>query len=94
VIEVAIDGSTLTATDVRSPVKRPVTILAADDALGAAFSTSDQKRLAQTHPAVKVIRVMGCGHGIHDDRRYRETFVQQLCRFLDAHAPRAQQKSV
>jgi pimeloyl-ACP methyl ester carboxylesterase len=94
VIEGAIDGSTLASTDVRSPVKRPVTILAADDAFGAAFSVSDQKRLAQTHPSVKVIRVMGCGHGIHDDRRHRETFVQHLCRFLDTHAPRAQQKSV
>ena len=94
VIEGAIDGSTLASTDVRSPVKRPVTILAADDAFGAAFSASDEKRLAQTHPTVKVIRVMGCGHGIHDDRRHRETFVRHLCRFLDTHAPRVRQKSV
>jgi esterase len=94
VIEGAIDGSTLAQTDVRSPVKRHVMILAADDALGAAFSTSDGKRLAQTHPSVEVIRVMGCGHGIHDDRRHRDTFVQHLSRFLDKHAPRAQQKSV
>jgi esterase len=94
VIEGAIDGSTLASTDVRSPVKRPVTILAADDAFGAAFSGSDEKRLAKTHPAVEVIRVMGCGHGIHDDRRHRATFVQHLCRFLDTHASRAQQKGV
>jgi esterase len=94
VIEGAIDGSTLAATDVGSPVKRPVTILAADEAFGAAFSISDEKRLAHTHPDVKVIRVTGCGHGIHDDRRHRETFVQHLCRFLDSQAPRVQQRSV
>jgi pimeloyl-ACP methyl ester carboxylesterase len=94
VIEGAIDGSTLASMDVRSPVKRPVTILAADEAFGPAFSASDEKRLARTHPGVKVIRIQGCGHGIHDDRRHRKTFVKYLQRFLDTHAPRAHQQAV
>jgi len=94
VIEAAIDGATLADTDVRTPVKRPVVILAADDAYNAAFSTADEKRLAKTHPGAEVIRIMGCGHGIHDNRRHRETFVRYLCQFLDTRAPRACMQSV
>jgi pimeloyl-ACP methyl ester carboxylesterase len=86
VIQGAIDGSTLAATDVRSPVKSPILILSGDDAFGAAFTTRDQKRLAQTHPDIEVIRIAGCGHGIHDERRHRETFVRHLHGFLDTHA--------
>jgi esterase len=94
VIEGAIDGSTLASIDVRSPVTPPILILAADDALGAAFSTQDAKRLAEMHPALEVIRISGCGHGIHDERRHRETFVFHLSRLLDTYAPRnARQQS-
>ena len=64
VIEAAIAGSTLADTDVKSPVRPSIVILAADDALGAAFPTKAEKRLAVTHPNVKVIRISGVGHGI------------------------------
>src|SRR5262245_20715764 len=86
----ALDRSTLADTDVASPVKPPILILAADDAVGAgaAFSTRDEKRLSETHPDVEVIRIAGSGHSIHDERRHRETFVRHLGAFLEAHAPR------
>jgi pimeloyl-ACP methyl ester carboxylesterase len=87
VIEGAIAGSTLADTDVKSPVTPPILILAADDTLGAAFPTKAEKRLAETHPNVKVIRISGAGHGIHDERHHRETFVRHLRKFLDVHAP-------
>jgi pimeloyl-ACP methyl ester carboxylesterase len=88
VLEAAIDRSTLADTDVRSAVNRPIVILAADDTFGAAFSSAEEKLFAEAHPDIEVIRVTGCGHGIHDDRRHRETFVQHLCNFLDRYAPR------
>ena len=87
VIEGAIAGSTLADTNVMSPVTPPILILAADDALGAAFPTKAEKRLAETHPNVKVVRIAGAGHGIHDERRHRVTFVRHLRKFLDVHAP-------
>jgi pimeloyl-ACP methyl ester carboxylesterase len=94
VIEGAIDRSTLADTDARSPVHRPVLILAADDAFGAAFSSEDEKQLTETHPDIRVIRIAGCGHGIHDDRRNRDTFVRHLCGFLDTYAPRTKGASL
>jgi esterase len=86
VIDAAIDRTALVETDTTSPVEPPVTILAADDALGAAFTSADAERLARTHPSVEVIRIPDCGHGIHDERRHRAVFAEHLRRFLDEHA--------
>ena len=86
VIDGAIDGSTLAATDTRSPVTPPVVIVAADDAAGAAFSIADAERLATSQPGVEVIRIAGSGHRIHDERFHRAAFAEHLRRFLDAYA--------
>jgi pimeloyl-ACP methyl ester carboxylesterase len=87
VIDGVLDRSTLAATDVRSPVTVPVTILAAGDNFGAAFSTKDEERLARTYPDVEVTRVETSGHGIHDERRHRDVFVAHLRDFLERYAP-------
>jgi len=87
VLDAAIDGTALAETDTASPVQAPVTILAADDARGAAFTTEHAQRLAATHPAIEVIRIAGCGHGIHDERQFRGVFLEHLKGFLEAHAP-------
>ena len=86
VIDGAIDGSTLAAAETRSPVTPPVVVVAADDAAGAAFSTGDEERLAQSQPTVEVVRVAGSGHRIHDMRDHREAFAGHLRRFLDTYA--------
>jgi len=86
VIDGAIDGSTLAATETRSPVTPPVLVVAADDAAGAAFSTGDAERLVERQPAVEVVRIPGSGHRIHDMRAHRETFAGHLRRFVGAHA--------
>jgi pimeloyl-ACP methyl ester carboxylesterase len=85
VIEGAIDGTTLAATDTHAPVTQPVIVVAADDAAGAAFSTGDAVLLVQRQPTVEVVRIAGSGHRIHDMRAHRETFTGHLRRFLDAH---------
>jgi pimeloyl-ACP methyl ester carboxylesterase len=86
VIDGAIDGSTLAATETRTPVTPPVVIVAADDAAGAAFSIGDAERLARNQPSVEVIRIAGSGHRIHDERRHRDAYVGHLRRFLDVYA--------
>jgi pimeloyl-ACP methyl ester carboxylesterase len=86
VIDGAIDGSTLAATETRSRVARPVVIVAADDEAGAAFTTSDEARLVARQPHVEVRRIVGSGHRIHDMRDHRDDFARQLRRFLDAYA--------
>ena len=83
VIDGAIDGSTLAAADTRSPVVPAVVIVAADDAAGAAFTTGDEARLADSQSGVEVHRVAGSGHRIHDMRDHREAFAAHLRRFLD-----------
>lgn len=85
VIDGAIDGSTLAAVETRTPVTVPVVIVAADDAFGAAFSVEDAARLARRQPGVEVVRIVGSGHRIHDERRHRTAFTEHLGRFLDLH---------
>ena len=86
VLEGAIDRSTLAPTDTTSPVTVPVFVLAADDAMGSAFPTRHAERMAETHPAVDIVRVPGAGHAIHDGRDHRDEYVAQLARFLATHA--------
>jgi esterase len=85
VLESAVDGSTLAATDTTSPVTVPVFVLAADDAMGAAFPTRHAEPLAITHPDVEIVRVPGAAHAIHDQRDRRADYVEQLARFLTTH---------
>jgi pimeloyl-ACP methyl ester carboxylesterase len=82
----AADRSTLAATDTTAPVTVPVLILAADDAMNAAFPTRHERRLAATHPEVQVVRLAGAGHGIHDEIRFRDAYVEHLAAFLARHA--------
>ena len=86
VIDGAIDGSTLAAADTRSPVTSSTVIVAADDTAGAAFSTGDEQRLAESQPTVEVLRITGSGHRIHDMRAHREEFAGHLRRFLEEYA--------
>jgi pimeloyl-ACP methyl ester carboxylesterase len=89
VLDGAIDRSTLADTDTTSPVTVPVWLVAADDAMGSAFPTRHAERLAQTHPDVRVVRVAGAAHSIHDEREHRAEYVEHLAGFLAEHAPAA-----
>jgi len=86
VLDQAIDRSTLARTDTGAPVTVPVFLLGADDSMGSAFPGRHEARLARTHPEVEVVRVSGAGHGIHDEREARDTYVRELAAFLDRHA--------
>jgi pimeloyl-ACP methyl ester carboxylesterase len=86
VLEGAADRSTLAPTDTTSPVSVPVFVLGADDERGSAFPTRHAERLAISHPDVEIARVVGAGHGIHDERDHRGDYVAALARFLATHA--------
>jgi len=81
----AIDGSCLAAADVTSPVPVPVLLLAAG--VEPVFRPEDEQRLAATHPDVRVVRLPGAGHGIHDETANRAAYVEHLAAFLREHAP-------
>jgi esterase len=85
VLDGAIDRSTLADTDTTSPVTVPVLVLAADDAMGAAFTSEHGERLARTHPDVRVVRIAGAAHAIHDQRDQRATYVEHVAGFLAEH---------
>jgi pimeloyl-ACP methyl ester carboxylesterase len=82
VIDGAIEGSTLASTDTRTRVERPVVIVSADDALGAAFSSEDAARLASNGQHVRVTRIEGSGHRIHQSRLHRAAYAEHLGGFL------------
>jgi pimeloyl-ACP methyl ester carboxylesterase len=86
VLDQAIDRSTLAPTDTSAPVSVPVFLLGADDSMGSAFPGRHEARLAETHPEIEVVRVSGAGHGIHDEREARDTYIRHLAAFLDRHA--------
>jgi pimeloyl-ACP methyl ester carboxylesterase len=82
VLDTVIDGFLLAATDTVSPVIVPVRVLAAGDALGAAFPSRHEQRLAASHPAVEVVRLAGAGHSIHDERAHRDAYLEHVTAFI------------
>ena len=82
VLDRVIDGTLLAATDTASPVEVPVFILAADDAMGAAFPSRHEQRLRASHPRVEVVRLPGASHTIHDERASRDAYVRAVNEFL------------
>jgi pimeloyl-ACP methyl ester carboxylesterase len=78
VIDRILDGTLLAGTDTTAPVRVPTFILAADDALGAAFPTAHEARLRKAHPDVEIERLPGASHTIHDQRSTRDAYVRAL----------------
>jgi pimeloyl-ACP methyl ester carboxylesterase len=86
VLDRVIDGSLLASADTTSPVDMPVLVLAADEALDGVLPTRHAARLAASHPSVRVLRLDGAGHSMHDEREYHETLAGHLRRWLDEEA--------
>jgi pimeloyl-ACP methyl ester carboxylesterase len=78
VLDRVIDGTLLAQADTASAVTVPTFILAADDAVGAAFPSAHEHRLAQSHPHVAVVRLPGASHTIHDERAHRDEWLRRL----------------
>jgi pimeloyl-ACP methyl ester carboxylesterase len=84
-LDTVIDGSLLAATDTTAPIVVPISIVAADDAFGAAFPSSHEARLRASHPDVEVVRVAGAGHSIHDERSHRDAYLSHVVSFIEAN---------
>lgn len=80
------DGSALAAYDVRKPIGPPGVLLQPDADKGAAFFADHAERLGATSPSVRVVRVPGAGHLIHESRLHRQAYLDALVPFLEAHA--------
>lgn len=89
VIQAAADNTSLQDVDLTAPVRAPVLLLAADEAQGGVFARRHAERMAASHPGVEIGPVDGAGHQIAGSRRFRETYLAHLTRFLDEHAPAA-----
>jgi pimeloyl-ACP methyl ester carboxylesterase len=50
-----------------APIARPVRVLRAEPALGAAFTEADEARLLKVNPEATVVLVEGTSHAIHDE---------------------------
>jgi pimeloyl-ACP methyl ester carboxylesterase len=82
VLDRVLDGTVLAGTDVSAPIAVPMLVLAADDAFGAAFTSDDEARLAASHPAIRVERIAGAGHSIHDERAHRGEYLERVLAFI------------
>jgi pimeloyl-ACP methyl ester carboxylesterase len=82
VIDGVIDGTTLAGLDTEAPVTVPALVLAAG--LGPAFAERHEARLAQTHPEVRVRRLAGAGHSIHDERAHRAAYLEAVMEWLNS----------
>jgi pimeloyl-ACP methyl ester carboxylesterase len=87
VLDTVIDGTLLAATDTTSPVGVPMTIVAAG--LAPAFTVEHEARLADSHPAVEVVRIAGASHSIHDERASRPVYFAHVEGFITARAAAA-----
>ena len=87
VTESAIARAMLDGLDTVSPLRRPAFLLAGGDQYGGAFTTAHERRLAESHPEVPVVRVASCGHGLQTWKRGRDVYLTMLLGFLAQHAP-------
>lgn len=87
VYDPVFNGEALGGYDVDRPIPVPGIVLQPDRELGAAFFDEHAAALAATSPAIEVVRIRGVGHLIHDSRTHRATYVDEVRRFLDTHAP-------
>lgn len=83
-IDPVIDGTCLALTDVAAPLGVPAIVIAADDALGTTFPIRHEERLGLSHPDVRVHRITGAGHSIHDESAHRTTYLRAVAERLDS----------
>jgi pimeloyl-ACP methyl ester carboxylesterase len=85
VFDPVFDGSSTVDYDPAAPIDLPGLLLQADPTMGAAFFDRDAERLATTSPSIRVVRLDGVGHRIHDSRTHRAAYGEHLRRFLGEH---------
>ncbi|MCC6436616.1 MAG: alpha/beta fold hydrolase [Acidimicrobiales bacterium] len=85
VLDSAINGELFAGLDPYRPIACPVTLLAANEAYGAAILPGDAERLRQHSPHAEVIEFPEVGHGIHASTVSEARFLDELDRFASAN---------
>ena len=86
VLDSAIDGGVFSGLNPHRPMSCPVTLLAANEAYGAAFLSGDAERLLAHSPHAEVLDFAEVGHSIHMSKVSEARFLAELDRFVTAHA--------
>jgi pimeloyl-ACP methyl ester carboxylesterase len=86
VLDRAIDGTLFDCLDPRRPIDRPLTVLAANEAYGAAFLGGDDERLHRHSPHAEVVSFPEVGHSIKSSTVSEARFADLLDGFVTAHA--------
>jgi len=74
----AISGEALAGWDPDTPIDRPVTLLAADPAMGPAFFPEHTERFRRAAPEAEIHVIDGAPHGIHYFRTATDRYVGHL----------------
>lgn len=69
--------------DANKGVQVPGILLRADGKMGAAFMPDQVERFAKVAPNVKVVEVEGCGHSIHQTKKYRDVVIDSLAKCVE-----------
>jgi len=81
-MDAAIDGRMWRGYDPREPIDCPMTVIAADPAVGAVFQPDRGMQILDANPHAVVHTMQGYGHGIHDDRDGQRLFMSVVYEFL------------
>lgn len=65
----------------------PILILAGGEQAGTVFPAEHQRRLAEAHADVDVVRLKAATHSVKGTRETRAAYLRTLVAFLDEHAP-------
>lgn len=63
----ALDGTGLVGARPDVPLPGPALVVRADPALGAVFTTEDERQFRATNPGAEVTVVLGAGHLVHEE---------------------------
>ena len=86
---VPVLGLTMSAPfDPSLPMRVPVTVIQADNALGAAFMAGHEQRFIATNPTAEVVLYEGATHTIHTTRATESRFLDDVDAFVTRHVGR------
>jgi pimeloyl-ACP methyl ester carboxylesterase len=85
-LDVAVDGRLFAGLEASRRIDRPVTVLAANPAYGAAFLEGDDDRLRAASPHARVVPFPEVGHSIRSSTVSAARFLDELDAFVTANS--------
>ncbi len=84
----ALDLTMFATFDPSQPMRVPVKVIQADNALGPAFMAGHEQRLIATNPNVEVVLYEGATHLIHATHATAPRFLDDVDEFVTRHVRR------